>query len=47
MLQPLDEWNPFDLLLERDSSATARPDITFLSRQPKVPVVEVVQVHPQ
>jgi hypothetical protein len=47
MLQPLDEWNPFDLLLERDSSATARPDITFLSQQPQVPVVGVVLVDPQ
>lgn len=47
MLQSLDEWNPFDLLLERDSSATARPDITFLSRQPEVPVVGVVLVDPQ
>jgi hypothetical protein len=47
MLQSLDEWNPFDLLLERDSSRFARPDITFLSRQPKVPVVGVVLVHPQ
>src|SRR3990170_1932745 len=47
MLQPLDVWNPFDLLLERDSSATSRPDISFLSRQASVPVVGVVLVHPQ
>jgi hypothetical protein len=47
MLESLDTWNPFDLLLERDSSATSRPDITFLSRQAKVPVVGVVLVHPQ
>lgn len=47
MLQALDEWNPFDLLWERDSSATARPDIAFLSRQPHVPVVGVVLVHHQ
>jgi hypothetical protein len=39
MLVPLDEWNPFDVLLERDSSATSRPDIAFLSRQPLVPAV--------
>ena len=39
VLQPLDEWNPFDLLLERDSSRTARPDIAFLSDRPLVPVV--------
>jgi hypothetical protein len=47
MLEPLEAWNPFDLLLERDSSRFARPDITFLSQQPKVPVVGVVLVHPQ
>ena len=47
MLQPLDEWNPFDLLLERDSTATSRPDITFLATGNRVPVVGVVLVHPQ
>jgi hypothetical protein len=47
MLEPLDVWNPFDLLLERDSSAAARPDITFLSPERRVPVVGVVLVHPQ
>jgi hypothetical protein len=47
MLQPLDEWNPFDLLLERDSSRTSRPDLSFLSTAPLVPVVGLVLVHPQ
>jgi hypothetical protein len=47
MLQPLDVWNPFDLLLERDSSETSRPDISFLSRQELVPVVGAILVHPQ
>ena len=47
MLDPLETWNPFDLLLERDSSAASRPDITFLSHQARVPVVGVVLVHPQ
>ena len=47
MLQPLEEWNPFDLLLERDSSATSRPDITFLASGNRVPAVGVVLVHPQ
>lgn len=47
MLEHLDAWNPFDLLLERDSSATSRPDISFLSRRTCVPVVGVVLVHPQ
>jgi hypothetical protein len=47
MIDPLETWNPFELLLERDSSACARPDISFLSRQSRVPVVGVVLVHPQ
>ena len=47
MLQPLDEWNPFDLLLERDSSRTARPDISFAATPRRVPVVGVILVHPQ
>jgi GT2 family glycosyltransferase/SAM-dependent methyltransferase len=47
MLQSLDVWNPFDLLFERDSSEASRPDITFLSSQPKVPVVGVILVEPQ
>jgi hypothetical protein len=47
MLQPLEEWNPFHLLLERDSSRTTRPDITFAAMEHRVPVVGVVLVHPQ
>jgi SAM-dependent methyltransferase len=46
MLTPLGEWNPFDLLFERDSSATARPDITFLSRHKLVPIVGLCLVEP-
>ena len=41
MLVPLDQWNPFDLLLERDSSAHARPDITMGLPPTKTPVVGV------
>ena len=41
MLVPLDEWNPFDALVERDSSRTARPDVAFGTMEPKVPVVGV------
>lgn len=33
MLEPIEIWNPFDSLLERDSLRTGRPDVTFLSRQ--------------
>jgi hypothetical protein len=47
MLEPLAAWNPFDVLFERDSTTAARPDVSFLARQPRVPVVGVVLVHPQ
>lgn len=47
LLQPLEEWNPFDLLLERDSSRTARPDLAFLSQRPRVPVVGVILIDAQ
>lgn len=47
MLHRVDDWNPFHLLLERDSDRTARPDLSLLSRQPKVPVVGLCLVHPQ
>jgi hypothetical protein len=47
LLEPLDAWNPFNLLLERDSSARAHPDISFLSRQAKVPVAGIVLIDSQ
>jgi Polysaccharide pyruvyl transferase len=47
MLQSLHEWNPFDLLLERDSTTRARPDLAFLSARPRVPVVGIVLIQPQ
>ncbi len=47
MLQPLEEWNPFRLLLERDSNRTSRPDIAFLSRQDHVPLVGAVLIDDQ
>jgi Polysaccharide pyruvyl transferase len=47
MIEPLDRWNPFDVVIERDSSSYARPDITFLSAQARAPVVGIVLVHPQ
>jgi Polysaccharide pyruvyl transferase len=47
MLEPIEAWNPFDLLIERDSSAAARPDITFLWDRPLLPVVGVLLVHAQ
>jgi hypothetical protein len=41
---PLEEWNPFDYLIERDSSRAANPDFVFASRQPLPPVVGVCLV---
>jgi hypothetical protein len=46
MLLPLNEWNPFDLLIERDSSVCSHPDMAFLSRQTLVPVVGICRVEP-
>lgn len=39
MSEPTSDWDPFDLLLERDSVERVRPDLVFLSRAPKVPVI--------
>jgi hypothetical protein len=47
MIEPTDRWNPFDVLIERDSSAIARPDIAFGCDQPKIPIVGIILVHPQ
>lgn len=46
MAEPVQDWNPFDLLLERDSTQVSRPDITFLSDEPRVPVTGVVLLQP-
>ena len=46
MLERLEEWNPFDLLLERDSTGAARPDVVFGAEQSQVPVVGVCLVEP-
>ncbi len=47
MLQPPAEWNPFDLLIERDSDLAARPDLALLGHKPNMPVVGVVLAHQQ
>jgi hypothetical protein len=47
MLHRLDEWNPFDLLIERDSSARSNPDMALAARQPLVPVVGLVLIDNQ
>lgn len=44
MLVPLDEWQPFELLFERDSSEAVSPDLAFLSQQRQPPVVGVCLV---
>ena len=44
MFEPLEKWNPFDVLIERDSSKDVNADIVFLSRQPLVPVVGICLV---
>jgi hypothetical protein len=46
MLLPLDLWNPFDVLIERDSSVNSRADIIFATRQQLVPMVGVILVEP-
>lgn len=47
MLQKLGDWNPFDLLLERDSDRANNPDLALACRTPLVPVVGVILAHPQ
>lgn len=47
MLQPLGEWNPFDVLFERESDRRAHPDLALASDGPLVPVIGLVEVHPQ
>ena len=47
MLQALDEWNPFDFLIDRDSSRGENPDMSLLCDQPKPPVAGLLLVHKQ
>lgn len=47
MLQPLADWNPFDLLLERDSSRASRPDLALMADVTPVPLIAAVLVHEQ
>jgi hypothetical protein len=46
MIDPVEDWNPFDVLLERDSDRCERPDLAFASERALVPVVGLVQVEP-
>ncbi|HSI78525.1 MAG TPA: polysaccharide pyruvyl transferase family protein [Lunatimonas sp.] len=47
LLQPLTDWNPFDLLLERDSDRRTLPDITFGSKPISTPLVGLIKAHKQ
>ncbi len=47
LLQPLEEWNPFTILYERDSSAASNPDISIYAPPPKIPVVGVILITKQ
>lgn len=44
MLIPISEWNPFDLLIERNSSRAVNPDLVFLAPSNKLPVVGICLV---
>ena len=46
MQDPVEDWNPFDVLLERDSDRLGRPDLAFASERTLVPLVGLVQVEP-
>ncbi len=39
MIDPVENWNPFDVLIERDSNRVRRPDMTFIESTQNVPVV--------
>lgn len=47
MLDAVSRWNPFHVLLERDSDRVARPDLALLAPASPVPVVARVVVHAQ
>jgi hypothetical protein len=44
MIAPVSSWNPFDVLLERDSLNASRPDLVFASDQRRLPVIGVILV---
>jgi hypothetical protein len=46
MLEPVTSWNPFDVLIERDSDVASRPDLSFASPGRGLPVIGVVLVEP-
>jgi hypothetical protein len=42
MVERLEDWNPFHVLIERDSNAAGRPDLSILAPERRVPVVGLV-----
>jgi Polysaccharide pyruvyl transferase len=44
MTDPVEDWNPFAVLFERDSNRSERPDLAFASERMRLPVVGLVQV---
>ena len=47
MLDHLEPWNPFDVLVERDSRRAQRPDISLLADERHPPVVGLCMIHHQ
>ncbi|MEE4238609.1 MAG: polysaccharide pyruvyl transferase family protein [Anderseniella sp.] len=47
MIADLDDYNPFEVLIERDGSHCVRPDLSFLQIEPRVPVVGLCLVESQ
>jgi polysaccharide pyruvyl transferase len=47
LLDELAGWNPYDAVVERDSAAIARPDISFLARGEIPPVVGLCLIERQ
>jgi Polysaccharide pyruvyl transferase len=44
MMEPVEAWNPFDVLLERDSNRNERADLAFGAECTRLPVIGLVQV---
>ena len=47
LLQSRSEWNPFDVLYERDSALTSRPDLSLASSEPLVPLAGLLLIDTQ
>jgi hypothetical protein len=47
LMEPLEKWDPFTFLYERESSRASNPDITFSGPAPSVPVAGIILAHKQ